>query len=415
MKNTFFRMGNNVQASKDTLLDTLAGDSDKVDKDWRVNMYAQLSHQLHILGQKGEAVHFAEKAVKLDPSGPKNWLRLATAQDDQETMEDASQSFASAVLAAEDILKELDEKYDKGFDSESGGKGHRAEHQNLLQALAAKKSAAREMSRQTEPVTVSPPAEPVSVSPSAAFSAEIAAIKVEISQENYERAGELKNLKVQLTQAELSQIELPRYLQDGQSGGWKGRAAAAWATGSGRCNIPSRDIANLTRQEFYENYVDKGQPVILFGKKVFGGVATVEWAEEKFRQTWSQRNVRVVSSNMVVNDQQVGESSQQMALQDYLDSVRTKWRTHCIYSKKNSSQTLLNTSNSRHFSLGRRRRHASRGASSNETRARSFFSDQHTLVLTSMHTRTPGMQWSMAGSDGSYFRHRYTTDRSIRC
>jgi hypothetical protein len=107
--------------------------------------------------------------------------------------------------------------------------------------FTARKDAARRLNQNRDPLPQRTQGER-----SVAAAAEIAAIKLEITNENFDRAGELHELQVQLA------VGAAEYLQgsegaESQSSDWKGGAlAASWAVGSGRCNIPKCNATSLS-------------------------------------------------------------------------------------------------------------------------------------------------------------------------
>jgi hypothetical protein len=173
------------------------------------------------------------------------------------------------------------------------------EYKHHLLRVAMTKDFARRVSRQEGPHSVTGAIEQdavhVAVSPQSAegVAAEIASIKAEIMEDEFGRACELQQLKLTLAEAK---TRTASYLADdvtGKSGGWYGASAAPWAAGEGRCNIKKMFVGNLSRQAFLEDFVDLGQPVILFGDEAFSGAAKREWTKARFLEEWGAHRVQV--------------------------------------------------------------------------------------------------------------------------
>ena len=78
-----------------------------------------------------------------------------------------------------------------------------------------------------------------------------------------------------------------------------GRTPSQLALGQGNCSIPRRSVDDLTVQQFFDDYVDQGKPVLLYGKSAVVGDVVTKWAKEGFLQAYGHRQVTVVDSAQV--------------------------------------------------------------------------------------------------------------------
>jgi hypothetical protein len=89
--------------------------------------------------------------------------------------------------------------------------------------------------------------------------------------------------------------------------GWPaGRAVSPLALGNGTCSIPRRNVNDLSMQEFLDEYVDQGKPVLLYGDGLVTGKVWDKWSKTGFLEAYGEREVTVVGSAQV-SDGKMGE------------------------------------------------------------------------------------------------------------
>jgi Flp pilus assembly protein TadD len=75
---------------------------------------------------------------------------------------------------------------------------------------------------------------------------------------------------------------------------------------SSRCDVDRRDASRLTAQEFHEEYVDLGKPVLLFGEGLVRGRAWQAWRRQDLLDAHGEAWVNVSRSSAIVLEQAHG-------------------------------------------------------------------------------------------------------------
>jgi hypothetical protein len=209
--------------------------------------------------------------------------------------------------------------------------------------------------------------------------------------------------------------------------GWGGAPPnkAAYGSGVDVCHIDRRDYRTLTAQQFHEEYVDQGKPLLLYGEGLLTERAREKWSREGLVREYGEEVVQVLPSSQYATEQSVQGRTfnyTELKLEEFV-GLMEKW---AIGMKPTLSLCLLPTITTSHTSSAEcswtayvrtfaqelstsslLTATASLGARSCEHRTSSSGSAPRMLASCSTRTPTAGAWWSMVPSDGScYLRSR---------